>query len=115
MTLTDEDVERISGLGVSDFYDYKNGYLQLKNVHGHCIFLDRNLCSIQENKPAGCRLYPLILDVDTIEAFLHDFCPHTEEFEFTVEHENELKELVEREEKEKDQRILKRLHELSGS
>ena len=83
MTLTVEDVERISGLGITDFYDYKGGYLQLRNVHGHCIFLDRNLCSIQENKPAGCRLYPLILDVDTGEAFLHEFCPHTEEFEFT--------------------------------
>lgn len=115
MTLTEEDVERISNLGVKDFYIYNRGYLQLKNIHEHCIFLDRNLCSIHENKPAGCRLYPLILDVNTNEAFLHEFCPFTEEFKFTKEHEVELRAIVEREEKERDHRVLKRLHELSGN
>ena len=114
MTLTNEDIERISALGYSDFYIYVNGYLQLKNVQGHCFFLKQDLCEINDNKPAGCRLYPLIMDIDTGELFLHDYCPYNDEFEFSEEDGDTLKELIEREETERDERILKRLHELTG-
>jgi len=114
MTLTNEDVRRISDLGYKNFYIYKNGYLQLINVQGHCIFLKKDLCEINEDKPAGCKLYPLIMDIDTGEPFLHEFCPYHAEFKFTEEHANFLKELIEVEERERDERILKRLHELTG-
>jgi Fe-S-cluster containining protein len=114
MTLTEEDVERISKLGVKDFYMYKGGYLQLVNVQGRCIFLKRDKCSIYEDRPAGCRLYPLILDLDNDDIILHDFCPYTEEFNFTDEDEDKLQDVIDCEEKERDERILKRLHEVSG-
>lgn len=114
MTLTNEDVSRIEGLGYKNFYDYQEGYLILKNKNGHCIFLKRDLCSIYNSRPAGCRLYPLIMDLDTGEAILHDFCPYTDEFVFTGNDEERLAEIIELEEKEKDERVLNRLHELSG-
>jgi Fe-S-cluster containining protein len=76
MTLTNEDMERISGLGFKNFYIYKNGYNQLVNENGHCIFLKQDKCSIYRHRPAGCQLYPLILDIDTDEIILHDFCPY---------------------------------------
>ncbi|MDG1524622.1 MAG: YkgJ family cysteine cluster protein [Candidatus Thalassarchaeaceae archaeon] len=55
-----------------------------------CVFLDTHsadphapgLCSIYENRPTGCRTYPLILNVND-EAFLDTLCPHREEFPST--------------------------------
>ena len=114
MTLTNEDIERISALGYKDFYVYIDGYLQLKNVQGHCFFLKQDRCEINDAKPAGCRIYPLIMDIDTGELFLHDYCPYNEEFLFSEDHREELREIIDREEKERDERILKRLLEFTG-
>ena len=113
MTLTNEDIDRISDLGYKNFFVFKNGYYQLVNVHGHCIFLKKDLCSIYPNRPEGCKLYPLILDTDTGEAFLHEFCPYNEEFDFSEEDEKHLSHIIETEERERNERVLKRLHELS--
>jgi Fe-S-cluster containining protein len=113
MTMTEEDIERISSIGNKDFYFYKDGYLQLKNVQGHCIFLERDRCSIYEYRPIGCQIYPLILDIDTKEAFLHDFCPYNDEFDFPEGTSERLKKVIETEEDEKGKRVLKRLHKLS--
>jgi Fe-S-cluster containining protein len=52
-----------------------------------CVFLDTEsddpqapgLCSIYENRPIGCRTYPLILNEED-EAFLDSLCPYREEF-----------------------------------
>ena len=52
-----------------------------------CVFLDTEsadpqapgICSIYEDRPTGCRTYPLILNADD-EAFLDTLCPHREEF-----------------------------------
>jgi hypothetical protein len=52
------------------------------------------------------------MDIDTGELFLHDYCPYNEEFFFSEDDREELREIIDREEKERDVRILKRLHEL---
>ncbi|MEE2747122.1 MAG: YkgJ family cysteine cluster protein [Candidatus Thermoplasmatota archaeon] len=52
-----------------------------------CVFLDTDssepqasgLCSIYDNRPTGCRTYPLILNSED-EAFLDTLCPHRDEF-----------------------------------
>ncbi len=52
-----------------------------------CVFLDTDssdpqasgLCSIYDNRPTGCRTYPLILNSED-EAFLDPLCPHRDEF-----------------------------------
>jgi Fe-S-cluster containining protein len=113
MTLTNEDIERIIAQGYKNFFYYVNGYLQLVNVHGHCIFLQRDRCSIYPDRPEGCKLYPLILDIDNNEVILHDFCPYNDEFEFSDEDRERLEALIDIEKKERDERILKRLHDLS--
>ncbi|UCH88866.1 MAG: YkgJ family cysteine cluster protein [Thermoplasmata archaeon] len=114
MTLTNEDVERILKLGYKDFYIYKNGYLQLENVHGHCYFLKKDLCSIYDDRPEGCKLYPQVFDLDSAEVYLHEFCPYNDEFEFSEDDARRLEEVIALEERERNERILKRLHELSG-
>jgi len=49
--------------GYSDFYVRKGGFYRLLNINGKCVFLNLdNQCVIYENRPLGCRVYPLIYD-----------------------------------------------------
>ena len=105
MTLTNEDVRRIDALGYKDYYMLRNGYLQMKNIDGRCFFLRKNRCLIHEDKPIGCKLYPLVLDIDDWEVVMHDFCRHTDQFHFD-EHDMEmLKETIKVEERERRLRL----------
>jgi len=69
MELLWEDIERITKLGyrVEDFAAEKD-VVRLKNVGGHCVFYDeeKRECRIYENRPIGCRLYPLIFDGERV-------------------------------------------------
>ncbi|WP_420917891.1 YkgJ family cysteine cluster protein [Pyrodictium abyssi] len=64
MPLTREDIERIASLGYSPdyFVEHVDGVPRLRNVEGHCVFLDpsTNKCKIYPHRPMGCRLYPLV-------------------------------------------------------
>ena len=42
----------------------KQGYIQLRNRQGYCVFYDtkKRLCSVYTDRPAGCRVYPVIVD-----------------------------------------------------
>jgi len=65
MPLTEEDIERIERLGYrrEDFVVIgDDGIPRLKNVNGHCVFLDveTGKCKIYPYRPLGCRLYPLV-------------------------------------------------------
>jgi Fe-S-cluster containining protein len=80
MTLTREDVERIEALG----YDKKDflvrvmaGFCELKNVDGKCFFYDpvTKLCRIYENRPEGCRYYPIIYDMRKRKCIVDIDCP----------------------------------------
>jgi Fe-S-cluster containining protein len=86
MTLTLEDVRRIEALGCEDFWrEGSDGSLYLRNRRGCCIFLRDGSCSVYQARPEGCRLYPLILDLEENLVVLDDFCPHRSEFSFTAE------------------------------
>lgn len=82
MPLLKKDIERIKRLGFN--YDYfvvnRNGWLQLKNYDGKCVFNDGKQCSIYEDRPEGCKSYPLIYDEDKNCAALDECCPHRDEF-----------------------------------
>ncbi len=70
MLLSKKDIERLEKKGFSQnqFVNYdKKGYVQLKNRHGYCIFYDlkNRRCSVYFDRPAGCRVYPVILDEET--------------------------------------------------
>ncbi|TFF97844.1 MAG: YkgJ family cysteine cluster protein [Promethearchaeota archaeon] len=71
MEISNKEVESIEKLGYSrkKFTLIENGYLRLKNIKGHCYFynLENRKCIIYENRPLGCRFYPLVLNQNTCE------------------------------------------------
>ena len=78
MLLSKKDIKRLEKKGFSQnqFVNYyKQGYAQLKNREGYCIFYDikNRCCSVYMDRPAGCRVYPVILDED-IGIILDDIC-----------------------------------------
>jgi len=103
MTLTEAEVAHITDLGHKDFSHLVDGYIQLKNIDDHCVFLKDSMCSIYPDRPEGCILYPLVQDIDSDLVWLHDFCPYAFEFDqfFTKEHEERLKEIIRIEERER--------------
>jgi Fe-S-cluster containining protein len=80
MTLTREDVKRISDLGHSSS-DYlvktSDGFCQLRNVDGNCYFYDaeNGICTIYDARPDGCRFYPIIYDMKKRKCVADVDCP----------------------------------------
>ena len=78
MILLRSDIERISRYGYDPkYFAEKCGrFIKLKNVGGHCVFLDprSKSCTIYEIRPLGCRLYPLIY-VEGMGATFDSECP----------------------------------------
>ncbi len=79
MLLSQKDISRLKKLGFGKGYFVKidrQGYAQLKNRDGYCVFYDRNnrRCSVYGDRPLGCRVYPVILD-EEVGIILDDFCP----------------------------------------
>ena len=78
MLLCKKDIKRLEKKGFcqKQFVNFdKNGYALLKNRGGYCIFYDlkNRQCSIYEDRPSGCRVYPVILDEET-GIILDDIC-----------------------------------------
>jgi uncharacterized protein len=93
MFLLDEDIERITGLGYDEqfFVEPLEGFKVLKNSNaGRCVFHDGTKCTIYENRPKGCKLYPIIFDVEDKSAVKDTFCPYRDEFSVTREAKREL-------------------------
>jgi Fe-S-cluster containining protein len=106
MTLTSDDVVRLTSLGYRRFYLQNSaGDLQLVNVAGRCVFLEEGQCTVYDHRPEGCWLYPLVLDVDTDEPVLHDFCPYRDEFEFDEDDAGRLRDSVATEQREREDRL----------
>ena len=106
MTLTLEDVNRLTGLGFRGFYrENEAGDLQIVNVAGHCVFLENGRCRVYDHRPEGCWLYPLVLDVDDDAAILHEFCPYRDEFTFGGDDEQRLRESIATEDAERRERL----------
>jgi Fe-S-cluster containining protein len=84
MPLTESDIHRIEGLGHrrEDFMVLDEDLVpQLVNDGDHCVFLGTNgRCTIYQDRPQGCRLYPLVWDRETNKVVRDDFCPWNKEF-----------------------------------
>jgi len=81
MPLSEEDITRLEGLGYKreDFSIQINGIRRLRNVSGRCFFLSEdNRCRVYGERPEGCRLYPAVLNPDTMEVEVDDACPKAE-------------------------------------
>ena len=85
MPLSNGDVEQIKGLGLDydSFVVSRDGWLQLKNYDGRCVFNDGKQCMIYENRPEGCKLYPITYDEDENCAVLDEDCPHRNSFKIS--------------------------------
>lgn len=96
MLLLDEDVNRIVGLGFEQnaFVNFSEGFKVLKNRgKGRCVFHDGKQCTIYENRPAGCRLYPVIFDEDLSLQVKDELCPFRDEFDLSLRAKKELSEV----------------------
>jgi Fe-S-cluster containining protein len=82
MPLSYKDINRIKSLGFNTnfFITKKNGWVQLKNKNGRCVFHTGVVCTIYKDRPEGCKLYPVIYDKDEDCAILDIDCPHRENF-----------------------------------
>ena len=107
MVLSDTDIDRIKSLGFSrDFFvDIHNGWLQLKNRDGRCVFHNGIKCSIYDHRPEGCQLYPVIFDKDNNCAILDEECPYRTKFLITQILRKKLFLLVSRIESDRFQRM----------
>jgi uncharacterized protein len=94
MLLLDEDVQRIVDLGFEESYFARtssDGFKMLKNSsQGRCVFHDGKLCAIYTNRPAGCKLYPVIFDENLNRPVKDKLCPFSVEFELTLQARQEL-------------------------
>lgn len=93
MLLLEEDVERIVALGYKESYFAveSDGFKMLRNSSsGRCVFHDGKKCTIYSNRPAGCRLYPIIFDEDLNHAVKDRLCPYRDEFDVSLKTKREL-------------------------
>jgi Fe-S-cluster containining protein len=101
MSLTNADVSRIERAGQRGFYyQDEQGYLCIKNIDGHCVFLQDERCVVYLCRPEGCVLYPLIYFTESDAVGLHSFCPYRNEFEFASGDHAWLRRSIAREEAE---------------
>ncbi len=107
MPLTDDDLKDIEKLGFKreDFTVKAEGENRLKNKGGQCFFLEEGRCRIYECRPQGCRMYPLIYDVDLHKFVFDSVCPHSAEFKTTREDKDSLKHLIRKLEREAAKRM----------
>ena len=106
MLLSNEDIERIKGLEFAPefFITKRDGRLQLMNYNGRCVFHNGIGCSIYENRPEGCKLYPIIYDKEKNCAVLDEDCPYRDKFEISKTSIRKISALVLKLEYERDQR-----------
>ena len=93
MLLLEDDVQRIVSLGFKEgsFAVESDGFKMLRNSSsGRCVFHDGKQCTIYSNRPAGCRLYPIIFDVDLNHPVKDAFCPYRDEFDLSLKAKREL-------------------------
>ncbi len=106
MTLTEADVRRLRARGYTGFWrQTSTGDLQLLNRGGRCVFLTTHGCSVYDDRPEGCRLYPLVLDTER-DVVRHDgFCPVADRFPITAELATQLRRSVDTEAREGARRL----------
>jgi Fe-S-cluster containining protein len=75
MILTRSDITRLEKRGYKGFYTKRGGFYRLININGKCVFLEpSNECLVYEDRPAGCRGYPLVYDEER-GVVLDEECP----------------------------------------
>ncbi|PKK85523.1 MAG: YkgJ family cysteine cluster protein [Thermoplasmata archaeon HGW-Thermoplasmata-1] len=109
MMLTEGDVARLESQGFrkDEFCFESQGWLMLRNVEEHCVFLSGDVCTAYENRPDGCRHYPFVWD-EEYENVVRDIdCPYHNEFRITKQEEGNLRRAVKALYREREERLLR--------
>ena len=105
MTLTEADVLLLESAGHSDFVRLNSrGDLELKSRRGRCVFLTERGCGAYEFRPEGCRLFPLILDMQSNRVIRDEYCPYWRDFPIDAARAEKLRQSVEIETAEAEKR-----------
>ncbi|OYT49019.1 MAG: zinc/iron-chelating domain-containing protein [Desulfurococcales archaeon ex4484_42] len=87
MILTIDDLLTIASLGydIRCFSVFRNNFVRLRNINGHCVFLDTstNKCRIYSSRPIGCKLYPLVYDPWSDNVVIDNLCPKSSSLRLT--------------------------------
>ena len=85
MPLLENDIKRLKRKGYKAhfFIVNKDGWLQLKNKDGKCVFNDGKQCLIYEDRPEGCKFYPIIYDDEVDCVMLDKECLYNDEFKIS--------------------------------
>ena len=96
MLLSNRDIKKIEQLGYNRHYftKSKKGWLKIKNKDGKCVFHNGKICTIYDNRPEGCMLYPLIFNKENKSAVVDEDCPYENCFRFNEKSINQLSMLV---------------------
>ena len=96
MFLTYSDVEKIQKMGFDPrfFIAEHQGWLQLKNHKGRCVFHNGTRCTIYHNRPQGCSLYPAVYNKDTNSVILDKDCPQKHYFPLSQAKSDQLETLI---------------------
>ena len=107
MILSEKDIDKIQSLGFSYnfFVDINDGWLQLKNKDGLCVFHNCKKCLIYENRPEGCQLYPITYDNDNKCTIFDKECPHQSKFIISENLKLKLFNLISRVKSERSKRM----------
>jgi Fe-S-cluster containining protein len=91
MLLSEGDVQRIASLGFKEgsFAVESDGFKMLRNSSERCVFHDGKQCTIYSNRPAGCKLYPIIFDEDLNHPVMDRLCPFRAEFPLSLKAKRE--------------------------
>ncbi len=106
MPLTEDDVKKIEKLGFkrTEFTFEAGEETRLRNVNRACFFLKEGRCSVYEERPEGCRVYPLVYDLDTHKFVYDTVCSYSTEFKATKEEKDRLKRLIKKLDREAKKR-----------
>ena len=106
MLLSYHDIENIQKLGYDREFFVKehNGWLQLKNNKDNCVFHNNTYCTIYEQRPEGCTLYPVVYDNDNQCEILDSDCPQKQCFLLSKEKTRQLYRLITLLQKERTER-----------
>jgi len=107
MVLTYRDIKNIQKIGYDRqfFVLEQNGWLQLKNYQGRCVFHNGKQCTIYFKRPEGCTLYPVVYDKNNNGAILDSECPQKYCFLLSKVKSQQLHKLISILEKERAERM----------
>ena len=106
MPLSLADIARLRELGykVNEFVVLRGGERRLRNRGGKCFFLTDEGCKVYDDRPTGCRSYPLVFDEEG-EVIVDPECVHSSQFEVDDEAAERLVTFIRKLKREKKRKI----------